>query len=423
MAATPWGDGRPPPRASPAYGISEQSFRNFADPDLRTLGLRLARIVVSYDVVERAELGFFDERSGRYSARGDRSRPGELENLDRWMRAARAGGYEPLVSFQFSRGRPERLPSLPEYRAGVRAFLDRYAGGRDAAGAGPDGGSAARPTDVRFTAWNEPNFRAQPTFGRPRQAARYYLALRELCRGRCTVAAGDLLQAPAYEAGALGTCGEPPGSRACDGGRFPEDGRRMSQRAFIRRYARELRGARPGIWAYHPYGDANLAAHGRRGTAGVDALAREAIDASPIRYRQPEAVRIWLTEAGGILENSPGSKLETRDEGERDSPRGPAPATPEELEQVEEVRHLVGAVARADPRIERLYYYSFRVAGFPSSAGCRNFSGFDSGLVRECALAGQDGIGGRPAQATVRRPAYSVFAEAVARSRGGPAPR
>jgi hypothetical protein len=396
-----------------AYGISDQSYLTYADPHFRALGLGRARIVVSYDVAERGDTGFLDERSGRYTKGGDRNQPGELENLDRWMSAARAGGYEPLVSFQFSKSSPDHLPSLTEYRSAVRAFLDRYRPGWDAP-------STGRRTGMAFTAWNEPNFPAQPTWGHPRQAARYHRVLRALCGGRCTVAAGDLAQIPAYEAGPLGKCGAPPGSRPCDGTRHPADGRRLGQREYLRAYRAELRADPPQIWAYHPYGDTNMALGGRRGTAGVRAFARDAIDAPPRRF---ERARIWLTEAGGILENSPGSKLELDDERTDLSPRGPAPVTGEEREQVAEVRHLLDRVTRADPRIERLYYYSFRVRGLPSPDGCRNFSAFDSGLVRECAPAGHDRRSEHATHGTVRRPAYAVFHRALraaGRTHGAP---
>jgi len=397
-------------RGSPTvgYGIGTQSFYDFGNPQLEALGLRRARIVVSHDVVAVGERGFRER---------DPNQPGELENLDRWMAAARRQDYEPLVAFGVSRTRPRSLPTVREYTRNMRAFLDRYAPGWDRR-------SRARPVGIVLTAWNEPNHPAQPTLGRPERAAAYYSALRRLCGGRCRVVAGELAQLDRYERRRGGVCGAPAGSRACDGRGHRADGRRMSQAAFARRYRAAIEGEAPAIWGYHPYGDVNGLAGGRRGTSGTRAFARQVLGVAGRGAtgdvsgpRGGGRGELWLTEVGGVLEDGDG-QLEPRDEEAAASPARGRAATPtaQEREQVAEMRHLLGAVASADPRITRLYYYLFRAKGFPESGGCRNFSSFDSGLVRECSR-GVDALGRADAAITDRtttpRPAYEVFKQAV----------
>jgi hypothetical protein len=401
------GGGKP---ASLQYGIGTQSFYDFGNPQLEALGLRRARIVVSHDVVAAGERGFRD---------GDPNQPGELENLDRWIASARGHGYEPLVAFGVSRTRPQLLPSVPAYIRDMRAFLDRYTPGWDRR-------ERPRRVDIVLTAWNEPNHPAQPTLGRPERAAAYYTALRRLCARRCRLVAGELAQLDRYERGPGGVCGRPAGSRACDGRRFPSDGRRMNQAAYVLRYRAAIEDGAPEVWGYHPYGDVNGLSGGSRGVHGTRAFARQALGTvsssasddtgAPQGGKQRQ---LWLTEVGGVLEDGPGG-LEPRDEAVAASPaRGPATApTRQEREQVAEMRHLLGPVAHADPRITRLYYYAFRAKGFTEGERCRNFSTFDSGLVRECSRDSSDRLaaGGRPIsdRTTARRPAYEVFKQAVA---------
>lgn len=359
-----------------AYGIDVQSFRDFGDPRLAALGVRRVRIVVSWDVVEAGERGFRE---------GDPNQPGELENLDRWIAAARSHGYQPLVAFGVSRTHPRTLPSVPAYARAARAFLDRYA---KIGGSSGDRG----PRELALTAWNEPNHPAQPTLGRPERAAAYYSALRRLCAHRCRAVAGELAQIVRYERGPRGVCGRPAGSRACNGRRFRADGERVSQAAFVRRYRAAIRGPAPAIWGYHPYADVNGTSGGPRGDGGTRAFARVALG----RGGRGE---LWLTEAGGVLEDGPGGfELDDEQVAASPAPSGSARPTPQEREQGAEIRHLLGPVAHADPRIQRLYYYLFRARGLPTRRGCRNYSRFDSGLVRECAQG-----------ASVPRPAYEVF--------------
>jgi hypothetical protein len=296
----------------------------------------------------------------------------------------------------------------------MRTFLNRYAPGWE---------RHDRPLELVLTAWNEPNHPAQPTLGRPERAAAYFTALRRLCAGRCRVVAGELAQVDRYEAVAGGACGRPSGSRACDGRRFAADGRRMGQAAFVRRYRAAVTDGPPQVWGYHPYGDVNGLAGGPRGVAGTRAYVRETLGTPPNRSDNPASEsdngELWLTEVGGVLEDGEGA-LEPEDEGVRASPvrgRSPGP-TAQERDQAAEMGHLLGPVAHADPRVTRLYYYEFRGKGFPVGVGCRNFSSFDSGLVRECSRGGSDrvGRGGRAVsdRTTVPRPAYEIFKRAAA---------
>jgi hypothetical protein len=121
--------------AHPLVGISDTNAAVFSDPNLRGLGVRIARMVVPYDAVLRG--GW------------------ERDQVDRWMAAARTAGIEPLVAFNHSR-HAGLGPTVPEYRRNILAFRARY------------------PWVRLITAWNEPNHRSQPTYEDPRLAAEYY---------------------------------------------------------------------------------------------------------------------------------------------------------------------------------------------------------------------------------------------------------
>src|SRR3712207_1246466 len=103
-------------QAAPEIGIGENNDALFADPLFQPLGIKHVRVVVSYDVIEAA-------------ARGD----DELTRVTRYLAGAAAGGYDPLVAFEHSRGdahacerdaalRQCRLPSDAEYERAFRAF-------------------------------------------------------------------------------------------------------------------------------------------------------------------------------------------------------------------------------------------------------------------------------------------------------------
>jgi hypothetical protein len=136
-------------------GMGDQKPEMFTDARFRWLGVREARIVVSWNVMRS---------------------PSERAWADTWLRDARKAGVQPLVAFghEWSGKQRTALPSVKAYRA---AFL-RF--------------QAAYPWVKTYTGWNEANHCSQPTCHHPERAAAYYDVIRDACP-RCTVVAGDVL--------------------------------------------------------------------------------------------------------------------------------------------------------------------------------------------------------------------------------------
>jgi Glycosyl hydrolase catalytic core len=140
-------------------GIADQSAELFGDARFRATGIRHARLIVPYDVVQRGGA--------------------HLSSADAWLAAAQANGIEPLVTFAHSAGfrRQFRLPTVRRYAARVREFRERY------------------PWVREYGTWNEANLvTEQPTGRHPRRAARFYRALRRQCaEAGCRVLAAEVL--------------------------------------------------------------------------------------------------------------------------------------------------------------------------------------------------------------------------------------
>jgi len=205
----------PPPPAAPrlAVGIGEQHAAMFRDARFRDLAIDKVRRVTAYDAT-----------SVRF----------EWELLDNWLAEARAAGVEPFIAFGHSRVHPDKLPSVAEFRTAFRAFRTRY-------------------PDVRvYTAWNEINHSAQPTYRHPARAAEFYNVVRAECSG-CLVVAGDVLD-------------------------------QSNMVGYLARYRRHIDGE-PRAWGLHNYADAN-----RFRDRGLRAM----LKAVP--------GEIWLTETGGLLQ-------------------------------------------------------------------------------------------------------------------------
>jgi hypothetical protein len=139
-------------------GIGEQHAAMFDDPLFQWLGMRTARIVVPWDVMNIAH---------------DRDRVG------RWLDRTRALGLDPVVAFgrTWDRRGHKDLPPLSRYRWAFRRFRE------------------AHPDVTAFIPWNEPNHPKQPTWKRPDMAGRYYNAMRAECLW-CRIVAGDMLDTP-----------------------------------------------------------------------------------------------------------------------------------------------------------------------------------------------------------------------------------
>jgi hypothetical protein len=138
-----------------AVGIGEQDPAMFADPRFGALGIRYARLSIGWDTLEsRAEAG----------------------RIDMWLRAARADGVRPLISFEHSwrPGRARRLPSAAAFAAQFRRLHSLY------------------PWVADFATWNEANYCGEPTCGHAALVAAYYLRMRRICPS-CNILAAELL--------------------------------------------------------------------------------------------------------------------------------------------------------------------------------------------------------------------------------------
>jgi hypothetical protein len=203
------------PAGAQAYtiGMSDQKVGMWQDPRFAKLGITQVRLLMAYDNVLRKDFS-------RYDA---------------WMSAAHRRGADVLVTIDRDIGSFKRMPSLRQYRKVIRILRERY------------------PWVDTYGAWNEANHVKQPTYRKPKRAARYYNILREECAG-CTILAADLLDSKNM----------------------------LSWVAAFKRHAK-----RPKLWGLHSYQDTN---HFRP--------LSQTFTRSLLRAVKGD---LWLTEAGGIV--------------------------------------------------------------------------------------------------------------------------
>ena len=213
----------PAAQAKVRVGISEQNPAMFDQPSWQKLKLKRVRYIVSWDYAkhdfERAEVSTF-------------------------MNAANAHKQEVLVEFNAHRGcfngrryskkKACKAPSTKAYKAAVRGFRREF------------------PFAKTFAPWNEVNHVSQPTFRKPKLAAKYYKAMKSVCK-KCTVMAADVLDS-------------------------------SDVRSYLRKFQRATKG-KGRIWGVHNYKDVN-----RRQTRGIR-------NVSSVTRGQ-----IWLTETGGFVQ-------------------------------------------------------------------------------------------------------------------------
>jgi hypothetical protein len=206
----------------PVIGIGEQDPGMFASPLWRALRIPDVRVVVSWDGLHRGW---------------------ERAQIDAYLAAADAAGARVLLSLGLPRrpGHERSLPSVRRYVHEFRRFRARFPWVRD------------------YGIWNEANHCGQPSCRRPEQIARYYNAVRGLCRG-CRIVAADVL-----------------------------DTSKMV--GWIRRFRRVARG-RHLIWGLHNYIDANR--FYSRGTR---------------RLLRAVSGQVWFTETGGVVARRNGSHI------------------------------------------------------------------------------------------------------------------
>jgi hypothetical protein len=147
-----------PAGAHAAYGVgfSEQQPEMFASPLFRSLNVKYARLIVSYDALKHDF---------------------ERQEVNTWLFAATLAGVEPLLSLNHSRNcfaRTCKLPSVAAYTTQFRAIHRQW------------------PSVKTISPWNEVNHFSQPTYRNPRRAASYYNVARQYCIG-CKIIAADVL--------------------------------------------------------------------------------------------------------------------------------------------------------------------------------------------------------------------------------------
>ena len=139
-----------------AVGIADQKWQTFTSPLFQSLGLRYARRSVAWDTMQ------YDW---------------QIEDVDLWLRSARALGIRPLLTFARSRidAKRHHLPTRSEIRTAFSAFRARW------------------PWVTEYVATNESNHGGEPTFKRPGTAAGYYKDMRKICP-TCKIVAATLLE-------------------------------------------------------------------------------------------------------------------------------------------------------------------------------------------------------------------------------------
>jgi hypothetical protein len=147
----------PAPAGAVVIGIADQKPEMFSDPLFSGLGIKYARVSVSWDALTRGW---------------------QRDELDAWMFSARLAGVQPLVGWDRSRGSDHRLlPTPSRFKYEFRRFRARY------------------PWVTTFAAWNEANHCGEPTCHRPKLVAAYYRKMRQECQ-RCTLLAAEVIDMP-----------------------------------------------------------------------------------------------------------------------------------------------------------------------------------------------------------------------------------
>jgi hypothetical protein len=365
--------------AMSTVGLSDQNDPAVVDPwrdpratSTRGLRLREGRLVVPWNAYARAKAANAAAPASTATRAGR-----DLDRSLRILRAMKQGGFnDPLISFERQRDfrtnarvPSQPLPSPAEYIAAVAGFVE-YVGRLEAAG----GAGEDYPRLRRFTAWNEPNNRTQPTAADGFRAGQFFRALAEQSATPADAAAfGRYFQA------------------YCDG----MDGRRDGRCGY-----------RPLAWAIHPYSCGY-----RRDTTGVRAFAALTAARSD-GAASPDDPLIWLTEAGGVV-----SQHFNADPDGRSVPRRTLVARADG-----DLAFVLDDCVAVSPRITRLYVYQWAGAENVDPAGRRD-RGFNAGLTD---LAG--GSSGDPRRRYAISPLYCTLKAAVnpgpcatAANTGGPA--
>jgi hypothetical protein len=245
-------------------GIGDEQATMFGNPLWKQLHTRIVRYVVPYDAVAHSW---------------------SLDQAIDFIAAAEAAHQQVLVAFYHSEYTPTRLPSVAAYQRDVRKFVKLF------------------PHVRQYESWDESNRgNVAHLFSSPSAvaAAKYYQALKRVCRG-CKVIGLDVLDA--YDIAPT-----------------------LRYIAEFKREIHRLETVMPRIWGLHNYSDINRLESWRT---------RELVRAL--------GSNVWLTETGGIVKFG-GSFPNRHGSG---------------LTRAAKVLKYMFAVAVAHARIKRLYIYDW----------------------------------------------------------------
>jgi hypothetical protein len=219
----------PAAQAKVRVGLSEQSASMFDQPNWAKLKLKRVRYILPWDYAKS---------------------PANYAEVTDFMNRARAKRQEVLVTFSATRGcfvnnryskrKACKAPSQKAYKAAVKRFRKQFRYAKT------------------FTPWNEVNHVSQPTYKKPKLAAKYYKTLKSVCKG-CTVMAADVLDS-------------------------------SDVKTYLRKFLRASKG-KGRIWGLHNYKDVNR--FQSKGVKNVLSVVKG---------------KVWLTETGGIVNFKPNFK-------------------------------------------------------------------------------------------------------------------
>ena len=250
--------------ASFLTGIGDEKPLMFTNPLWQQLHTKIVRYIVPYDAV----------------VHGD-----DMGRAHVWIEHAEAEHQQVLIAFYHSEHTPTKMPSISTYQRDVAKFVQAF------------------PHVRQYQSWNEANrgnikhVLASPSAA---SAARYYQALKRVCKG-CTVIGLDVLDAATIHA----------------------------TLRYISEFKREvvhLRTVMPSIWGLHNYSDVNRLESWRTK-----------------ELSKAFGGQVWLTETGGIVQFKP-SFSNSHGAG---------------LSRAAKVLKYMFAVAASQPRIKRLYIYDW----------------------------------------------------------------
>lgn len=287
------------------WAIADEKWQTFSHPRFAEFQFRRARKIVPWDAVlldeartagespypgqmpcrvlsdGRRQCQYCDNyrRMERTRCRWRGSEQFTVDEIETWLQEADRLNIEPMITFGHSRSSRffGYLPTRVEYRAAVRAFLQRFS----------DPYPDADPPDRKhfipvLAAWNEPNHREQPTARRfdrrysrngARRAGLLYRDLMSIChedsQNQCTVAAGEFL----------------------DSARLLVRKNPQSNLKYIEDYIKGM-GTKPPFWSLHAYA-----------TGFYESAKRLRAYFRATRTRGGgRHAPIWLTEQGGYVQ-------------------------------------------------------------------------------------------------------------------------